>query len=78
MARTIQLIAEAGVAPDELQAFFTGALISPVLTAHPTEVQRKSILDCQLEIARLSTSATAWSRRPRSKPETKKACDVPS
>jgi len=26
-----------------------------VLTAHPTEVQRKSILDCQLEIARLLT-----------------------
>ena len=26
-----------------------------MLTAHPTEVQRKSILDCQLEIARLLT-----------------------
>ena len=53
LVRTIQLIAEAGVAPDELQAFFTGALIAPVLTAHPTEVQRKSILDCQREIAAL-------------------------
>ena len=29
------------------------AAISPVLTAHPTEVQRKSILNCQTEIARL-------------------------
>ena len=36
-----------------LQAFLDGALISPVLTAHPTEVQRKSILDCQLIISRL-------------------------
>jgi phosphoenolpyruvate carboxylase len=27
--------------------------VVPVLTAHPTEVQRKSILDCQREIARL-------------------------
>ena len=27
--------------------------MSPVLTAHPTEVQRKSILDCQLTIASL-------------------------
>ena len=53
LVRTIQLIAEAGVAPDELQAFFTGGLIAPVLTAHPTEVQRKSILDCQREIAGL-------------------------
>ncbi len=36
-----------------LQAFLDGALIAPVLTAHPTEVQRKSILDCQLSISRL-------------------------
>ncbi|MBI3902127.1 MAG: phosphoenolpyruvate carboxylase [Nitrosomonadales bacterium] len=34
-----------------VQAFFDKALISPVLTAHPTEVQRKSILDCQISIA---------------------------
>ena len=36
-----------------LQAFFDNALISPVLTAHPTEVQRKSILDSHLIISRL-------------------------
>lgn len=36
---------------DQLQSFLNSALISPVLTAHPTEVQRKSILDCQLYIA---------------------------
>ncbi|MDH4235097.1 MAG: phosphoenolpyruvate carboxylase, partial [Gallionella sp.] len=36
-----------------LQSFLDSALISPVLTAHPTEVQRKSILDCQLIISRL-------------------------
>src|SRR6267143_104716 len=29
------------------------ARISPVLTAHPTEVQRQSILECEREIARL-------------------------
>ncbi len=34
-----------------------------MLTAHPTEVQRKSTLDCELEIARLSPSATAYSSR---------------
>ncbi len=36
-----------------LQAFLDNALVSPVLTAHPTEVQRKSILDCQLIISSL-------------------------
>ncbi len=35
------------------RAFFGGALVSPVLTAHPTEVQRKSILDAEHEIAML-------------------------
>ena len=46
---------ENGVSPQRVSDFFSNALISPVLTAHPTEVQRKSILDCQLEIARLLT-----------------------
>ncbi len=36
-----------------LQGFLNSAIISPVLTAHPTEVQRKSILDCQLIISNL-------------------------
>ena len=46
---------EAGVPVSRLESFFADALISPVLTAHPTEVQRKSILDQQKEIARLLT-----------------------
>jgi phosphoenolpyruvate carboxylase len=53
MARAFQRAADAGLGPEELQAFFSGALVSPVLTAHPTEVQRKSILDCQRDIAGL-------------------------
>ncbi len=36
-----------------LLEFFATALVSPVLTAHPTEVQRKSILNCETVIARL-------------------------
>ena len=38
---------------EELARFFAQADIRPVLTAHPTEVQRKSILDCHWQIARL-------------------------
>ncbi|MDR5833179.1 phosphoenolpyruvate carboxylase [Caballeronia sp. LZ034LL] len=37
----------------QLDKFFGDALIVPVLTAHPTEVSRKSILDAQHDIARL-------------------------
>jgi phosphoenolpyruvate carboxylase len=44
---------EAGVKADTVSTFFKDALISPVLTAHPTEVQRKSILDAEHDIARL-------------------------
>jgi phosphoenolpyruvate carboxylase len=43
----------AGVAKDTVQTFFREALIAPVLTAHPTEVQRKSTLDAEHDIARL-------------------------
>jgi phosphoenolpyruvate carboxylase len=50
----LQSLKDAGRAdPATLQAFFASALIVPVLTAHPTEVQRKSILDAEREIARL-------------------------
>ncbi|MGO4469902.1 phosphoenolpyruvate carboxylase, partial [Pseudoduganella sp. RAF53_2] len=38
---------ESGVELDTVNKFFGEALISPVLTAHPTEVQRKSILDAE-------------------------------
>ena len=42
-----------GVGVPELQAFFNSAHISPVLTAHPTEVRRKSTLNRELGIAEL-------------------------
>src|SRR4029453_11570537 len=38
---------------EEMTAWFARARVSPVLTAHPTEVQRQSILECEREIARL-------------------------
>ncbi len=44
---------QAGVDGDTVRTFFADALIAPVLTAHPTEVQRKSILDAEHDIARL-------------------------
>lgn len=44
---------ESHIDAKSLQTFLNSAVISPVLTAHPTEVQRKSILDCQLIISNL-------------------------
>ena len=53
VALALERLRQAGVAKSLLTGFFDRALIVPVLTAHPTEVQRKSILDCQMEVARL-------------------------
>jgi phosphoenolpyruvate carboxylase len=49
----LQRLQKAGVSDAVLQEFFKRALVTPVLTAHPTEVQRKSILDGQRIIAKL-------------------------
>ena len=57
--------AEAGIDAAELRAFFDHALISPVLTAHPTEVRRKSTLTRELEIARLIDARHAFRGRRR-------------
>jgi phosphoenolpyruvate carboxylase len=43
----------AGLSQDVIAGFFAKALIAPVLTAHPTEVQRKSVLDTERKIAAL-------------------------
>ncbi len=51
LAHTVRHAGINRVSADQLQAFFSGALIMPVLTAHPTEVQRKSILDGLRDIA---------------------------
>ncbi len=43
----------AGLSAADLRRFFATALVSPVLTAHPTEVRRKSTIDREMEIAAL-------------------------
>ena len=43
----------AGIAPRAISQTLAHSYVSPVLTAHPTEVQRKSILDAEREIAQL-------------------------
>jgi phosphoenolpyruvate carboxylase len=43
----------AGISPRTVSQTLAQSYLSPVLTAHPTEVQRKSILDAERDIAKL-------------------------
>ena len=53
LTHALERIKAAGIAPQTVRQVLDIALVSPVLTAHPTEVSRKSILQCQHEIAGL-------------------------
>ena len=55
----------AASAPTASPRTLAHAWISPVLTAHPTEVQRKSILDAERAIAELLAARDARARRAR-------------
>ncbi|XEU92728.1 phosphoenolpyruvate carboxylase [Tistrella mobilis] len=59
-----------GLDPDRLAAFFDTARVGPVLTAHPTEVRRKSTLTREAEIARL------LDRRDRERPQGEEAAAI--
>jgi phosphoenolpyruvate carboxylase len=51
LARTFERLAAAGVGPARIREALASAYVSPVLTAHPTEVQRKSTLDAERAVA---------------------------
>jgi len=53
IAHALERLAASGVDGAALARWLPDALVCPVLTAHPTEVQRKSILDAEREIVRL-------------------------
>ena len=53
LAMTLERLARADIRGAEIAKTLSAAYISPVLTAHPTEVQRKSILDAERAIAEL-------------------------
>ena len=53
LAMAFERLAEADIRADDITGTLARAYISPVLTAHPTEVQRKSILDAERAVAEL-------------------------
>jgi phosphoenolpyruvate carboxylase len=53
LALTLQRLQQGGVSRKKIVQTLAKSHISPVLTAHPTEVQRKSILDAERAIAHL-------------------------
>src|SRR5436190_2450372 len=58
LAMAFERLARRGIGADRIVATLDRAYISPVLTAHPTEVQRKSILDAERAIAELLAART--------------------
>ncbi len=62
-----------GIGKEKLAGFFATADIAPVLTAHPTEVQRKSILDRQWKIASLLDARDRLPLTPEEREENEEA-----
>src|SRR5471032_192856 len=51
LADALQRLASAGIGTEQAAALLDRALIVPVLTAHPTEVMRKSMIDHRNRVA---------------------------
>ena len=64
LAYSLERLKQGKVRAADVSNFFKHANLVPVLTAHPTEVQRKSILDAELEIARLIAAKDSLSLTP--------------
>jgi len=53
LVHALDQLSVAGISPDAVADFFAHAVVAPVLTAHPTEVQRQSMIRNHREIAQL-------------------------
>ena len=72
LERCFDRLAAGGVTPEATKAMLDRAWVAPVLTAHPTEVQRKSILDAERAIAGLLAMRDGL-RTPRERADNLKA-----
>lgn len=67
MAQALDRAREHGISGARLRNFFATALVAPVLTAHPTEVRRKSAIDREMEVARLLAERDRFQLTPEEK-----------
>ncbi|MGA0882398.1 MAG: phosphoenolpyruvate carboxylase, partial [Burkholderiaceae bacterium] len=65
LGHAMYVLGQAGVDTNQVHALLKRAHVSPVLTAHPTEVQRKSVLDAERDIAALLQERTALEQSGR-------------
>ena len=65
LVKALDRIEAAGIGPEVLRDFLDAAVVVPVLTAHPTEVQRKSVRDLEMEIERLLRARDRSQLTPR-------------
>jgi phosphoenolpyruvate carboxylase len=61
LAGAVAELAEEGVSPDTLRQALGLALVMPVITAHPSEVRRKSVID---RVTRIAETFDAYDRAP--------------
>jgi len=64
LARAVQRLRADGAGADALGEWLARARVTPVLTAHPTEVQRTSILECEREVSALLRARDRTERTP--------------
>lgn len=73
MAYALQRAHAAGLDARSIAEFFRSALVVPVLTAHPTEVQRKSVIDTEMKISRLLAERDRFELTPDERAENDEA-----
>jgi phosphoenolpyruvate carboxylase len=69
LAGALASLAAHGVDADAIVRWCARSRVSPVLTAHPTEVQRRSILDAERGIAELVAMRDRWTPSPAERDE---------